>query len=63
MIVKLKCIDNIDIFGDVSDYLTVGKVYDAEKCSGILYRITDDDGEGISVLINGCAHGKWEIVN
>lgn len=63
MIVKLKCVSNIDRFGEVSDYLTVGKVYDAENCSDMLYRVIADDGEAISALLSGCAHAKWEIVN
>lgn len=63
MIVKLKCVSNIDRFGEESDYITVGKVYDAEKCSNLLFRITDDQGDTIYVLLSGCAHGKFEVVN
>lgn len=63
MIVKLKCVSNIDRFGEVSDYLTVGKIYDAENCSDMLYRIIADDNEATSALLSGCAHGKWEVVN
>lgn len=62
MIVKLKCVSNIDMFGDVSDYLTVGNIYGGEMIDGLVYSI-DDRGCGFVIRPSGCAHGKWEVVS
>lgn len=62
MIVRLKCVSNIGSMGVVSDYLTVGKIYDAKHLPTGLYEVINDDVEAISILLSGCAHAKWELV-
>ena len=62
MIIKLKCVSNIGSMGGVSDYLTVGKIYDAKQLPTGLYEVIDDDGDVISTLVSGSVHGKWELV-
>lgn len=62
MIVKLKCVSNIGSMGGVSDYLTVGKVYDAKQLPTGLYEVIDDDGDVISTLLSGSTHARWEVV-
>lgn len=62
MIVKLKCVDNIDIFGKTSTYLTVGRIYIAKPIATGLYELVDDDDDVIITLVSGSTHGKWEIM-
>lgn len=60
MIVKLKCIDNKECEG----YLTNGKIY-SSVITPYGYQIEDDWGYELSVSVNdrcACNHGKWEAV-
>lgn len=61
---KIKCISNIDCYGGVSDYLTVGKIYDMVPCDeeNDAGDVVDDHGETIFVYISDCSHGEWENV-
>lgn len=63
MIVKLKCVSNIDLMGLESDYLTTGKVYDAIMSKNDEVALLDDDGEIISDSLYEPIHGKWEVVD
>lgn len=58
MIVKLKCIDNINY-----DYFTKGKVYNGEPFVGDDCFIVEDDNGFQSVIstVNDF-HGKWGVV-
>lgn len=62
MIVKLKCISNIDFSGDTSDYLTVGKVYDGIKSEVGDIALVCDEGALIYDNVDECIHAKWEVV-
>ncbi|MFA1583765.1 hypothetical protein [Proteus mirabilis] len=62
MIVKLKCISNIDFSGDTSDYLTVGKVYDGIKSEVGDIALVCDEGALIHDNVDECFHAKWEVV-
>lgn len=63
MIIKLKCVSNIDSAGDISEYLTIGKVYDAVKSSAGEVALICDEGELINDDLNDAVHGKWEVVS
>lgn len=63
MIVKLKCISNIDYSGDTSDYLTVGKVYDGIKSEVGDIALVCDEGALIHDNVDDPMHAKWEVVN
>jgi len=41
-----------------SEYLTTGKVYEAEQLDGALYRMTDDYGDTILILV-----GRTEVTD
>lgn len=58
MIVKLKCIDNINY-----DYFTKGKTYNGEPSVGdTCFILEDDDGlQSVISTVNNF-HGKWEVV-
>ena len=53
--------------GEVPEYLTVGKVYDVSDVSNnISYKILDDVGDYIKVVLGSCPHlnwGSWEVVD
>lgn len=60
---KVKCVSNIDCYDMISDYITPGKIYDIDMYYNMQAgAITDDDGERITILLQGCAHGEWEVV-
>lgn len=64
---KVKCVSNIPGVGcfedEISEYITPGKIYEIDMRGGILAGvITDDDGKEIIILLQGCAHGQWEVV-
>lgn len=63
MIVKLKCVSNIDFVGLESNYLTTGKVYDAIMSKRDEVALLDDNGVIISDSLYEPIHAKWEIVN
>lgn len=63
MIVKLKCVSNIDDFGIETRYLTAGKVYDCIKSEFGEIALICDEGDIILDNLVECIHGKWEIVN
>lgn len=62
MIVKLKCVSNIDYSGDTSDYLTVGKVYDGIKSEVGDIALVCDEGDLIHDNVDDLVHAKWEVV-
>lgn len=62
MIVKLKCVSNVDIQGFESDYLTTGKVYDAIMSKRDEVALICDEGELISDSLYEPIHAKWEVV-
>ncbi|QDH85547.1 hypothetical protein [Proteus phage vB_PmiP_RS51pmB] len=61
---KIKCISNIDLNGRVSDYLTVGKLYDMTPCDeeNDAGEIIDDASDVIFEYLPVPVHGKWEVV-
>lgn len=63
MIVKLKCVSNIDFSGDVSNYLTVGNVYDGVISPSGDMALVDDEGCLLQDNLADGIHGKWEVVN
>lgn len=62
MIVKLKCVSNIDFTGEESDYLTADKIYDAIKSEAGEVALICDKGDVIHDNIDDYIHGKWEVV-
>lgn len=62
MIVKIKCVENIDYLGLVSTYLTIDKTYDAIISESNEFSIICDEGELINDNLYDAVHGKWEIV-
>ena len=62
MIVKLKCIDNVNYDGEIADYLTCGKIYDAIG-NDSEFALLDDEDDLIVDTITGDLHGKWEVIN
>lgn len=62
MIVKLRCVSNIDMWGEISDYLTVGKIYHGDQVGALVFSL-NDDGDELIIKPHECAHGKWEVVN
>lgn len=63
MKVKIK-----EYFGELPDYLMLGKVYEVSLSEGFesLYDLEDDDGDTLNILLEGCSflnEGSWEIVN
>lgn len=63
MIVQIKCVNNVCLIGDTSDYLTVGKVYIAIKSKDGEFALLCDDGILINDSLNDFVHAKWEIVS
>ena len=63
MIIKLKCVDNVDYLGLESDYLTTGKVYDAIMSKDDEVALIDDEGELINDNLSDAIHAKWEVVS
>lgn len=59
---KIKCVSNIDWLGRVSDYLTVGKIYDYFKSDHECGWIIGDVGHKIYTRIPGESHGKFEVL-
>lgn len=62
MIVRLKCVDKIDIHGFESDYLTTGKIYDAIMSKRDEIALLDDYGVLINDNLYEPIHAKWEII-
>lgn len=62
MIVRLKCVDNIDWAGEVSGYLTNGKVYVAVVSKRNKVALIDDEGDLIRDDLDDHIHAEWEIV-
>lgn len=51
--------------GELPEYLTDGKEYEAMERSDYSLLIIDNDGDSILCLLSGCHHlngGSWEIV-
>ena len=63
MIVKLKCVDNIDYLGSASTYLTSGKVYDAIMSKDDEVALLCDNGGLINDSLYEPIHAKWEVVS
>lgn len=61
MIVKLKCVDNVNCDGDVADYLTCGNNYEA-IANNFEFALLDDEGDLIIDSLCGELHGKWEVI-
>lgn len=62
MIVKLKCVDNVDKYDCESVFLTVGKVYDGLISIDKEFSVIDDVGDLITDCIEDAYYGKWEVV-
>lgn len=59
MIVKLKCLDNIDC-----NYLTSGKIYDGIMDDKDAFALVDDDGDLLrdSLDPKEAYYANWEVV-
>lgn len=62
MIVKLKCVSNIDYSGDVLYYLTSGKIYDGVKSEVGDIALICDEGDIVHDNVDDPVHAKWEVV-
>ena len=63
MKVKIK-----ECFGDLPNYLTLGKVYKVTPSVGFedLYDLRDDVGDTLNIDLEDCVHlnnGSWEVVS
>ena len=62
MKVKIK-----EYFGELPDYLTLGKLYKVEEVLDVhLFLVEDDNGDAMIVFTEDCGFlngGSWEVVN
>lgn len=62
MKIKYKCVSNIDFLGMISDYLTVGNVYEFEMDGDDYGTTYGKSGEEVYEFFQNPTHGKWEKV-
>lgn len=61
MIVKLKCVSNVDQYNCESAYITVNKTYRG-RMLGDSFITKDDNGRELILHPSNDIHGKWEVV-
>lgn len=62
MIVKLKCVDNVDKYDCESGFITTGKCYTGLMSSDKEFAVIDDTGDLITDCVTDPYYGKWEVL-